>query len=89
MGYGWFVSSPTDIGILHSIEHWVSSTRAECFAIFTSLLICPKNSTVNIYTDSQSTIPTFNSLFDHKMTDCRLQKCNNVLVSNLSFKNFN
>ncbi|PKY44539.1 hypothetical protein RhiirA4_458869 [Rhizophagus irregularis] len=31
-----------------------SSTKAECFAILTALLICPPKSTINIYTDSQN-----------------------------------
>ncbi|CAG8727300.1 ribonuclease H-like domain-containing protein [Rhizophagus irregularis DAOM 181602=DAOM 197198] len=84
MGFGWIISSPTVINLSHngSLEHCVSSTRAESFTIiFSILLICPRNSTVYyIHTDSQATIHTFNSLYSHKTTPRRFQKINNCLT---------
>src|SRR5215216_27861 len=44
-----------------SIEYWPSSTRAEIFAILSALIISPKHSTIQIYTDSQTTIHGFYS----------------------------
>jgi hypothetical protein len=50
MGFGWLLSSPDHILLTFSgkLEKWASSTKAESFAIFNILLICPYSSKVNI-----------------------------------------
>ncbi|CAG8521739.1 9145_t:CDS:1 [Rhizophagus irregularis] len=69
MGFGWIFSDINlDIKFSGMTIDWVSSTKAEAFAILTCLITCPLNSNVMIYTDSQCAIDTFNSLSHHKMT---------------------
>lgn len=54
--------------------------KAEAFAIFYILLLCPRDSSVVIYTDSQSTIQVFNPLSSPSLTDRRFQKINNCHI---------
>lgn len=62
------------------MNNWASSSRAECFAIFNILLICPQHGNIIIHTDSQATIQTFNALYTPQLTDRRLQKVNNCHI---------
>ncbi|POG77078.1 hypothetical protein GLOIN_2v1550909, partial [Rhizophagus irregularis DAOM 181602=DAOM 197198] len=59
---------------------WPSSTRAEIMAVLTCLIVCPPNSLINIFTDSQCTIDTFTSLSNYKITPRRKQKINNIIL---------
>jgi ribonuclease HI len=45
---------------ISTYEHWVSALRAELFAILSTLIVLPNNSTVNIYTDSEIIVNNFN-----------------------------
>lgn len=82
MGFGWILTSDINLDVKYSgkTADWASSTKAEIFAILTCLIICPSNSHVTIYTDSQCAIDTFNSLHHYKMTPRRFQKINNNLL---------
>ncbi|GBB96116.1 hypothetical protein RclHR1_02690001 [Rhizophagus clarus] len=42
----------TDVTVTSRILNWPSSTRAEIYAIMLAILISPRNSTINVYTDS-------------------------------------
>ncbi|GBC20790.1 ribonuclease H-like domain-containing protein [Rhizophagus irregularis DAOM 181602=DAOM 197198] len=82
MGFGWILTNDINLDLKFSGKtvEWASSTRAEIFAILTCLIICPPNSHVTIFTDSQCAIDTYYSLQHYKMTPRRLQKLNNVLL---------
>ncbi|PKB91834.1 hypothetical protein RhiirA5_447348 [Rhizophagus irregularis] len=56
MGFGWILTNDINLDLKFSGKtvEWASSTRAEIFAILTCLIICPPNSHVTIFTDSQS-----------------------------------
>ena len=45
-----------------TIEHWPSSFRSELFAVMLVLLVIPPNSSVTIFSDSQSVISAFDTL---------------------------
>ncbi|EXX66328.1 hypothetical protein RirG_124840 [Rhizophagus irregularis DAOM 197198w] len=49
-------------------------------AVLTCLIVCPPNSLINIFTDSQCTIDTFTSLSNYKLTPRRKQKINNIIL---------
>ena len=51
-----FIETNTSIRYTSRISNWPSSTRAELYAIFLALMICPMHSTVDIFTDSQCAI---------------------------------
>ena len=82
MGLAWILSTtcndnPT-FNFNASTKFFASSTRAESFAILTALIICPKESTVNIYTDSLNAIRTYDNFL---ITSSRKNlKKNNMLV---------
>uniref|UniRef100_U9SG20 ribonuclease H n=1 Tax=Rhizophagus irregularis (strain DAOM 181602 / DAOM 197198 / MUCL 43194) TaxID=747089 RepID=U9SG20_RHIID len=78
MGFGWIFTSDTNLNIKFSTQ-WPSSTRAEIMAVLTCLIVCPPNSLINIFTDSQCTINTFTSLSNYKLTPRRKQKINNII----------
>src|SRR5215216_6805128 len=63
MGIGWICYTDLNSQLMFnaSIEYWPSSTRAEIFAILSALIISPKHLTIQIYTDSQTTIHGFYS----------------------------
>jgi ribonuclease HI len=63
MGIGWICipESLPQVFFNASIENWVSSTRAEIFAILTALIVFPRNSTISIYSDSLATILGYES----------------------------
>ena len=44
------------------IQNWPSSYKAELVAILLAICTCPRNSTIHIYTDSQSIISKYKSL---------------------------
>jgi ribonuclease HI len=64
MGIGWVQIQDSDI--LHTyqakIQYWPSAYKAELMSILSVICVCPRNSTINIYTDSQSIISKFNKL---------------------------
>jgi len=51
-----FIETNSSIRYTSRISNWPSSTRAELYAILLALLICPQNSVVDIFTDSQCAI---------------------------------
>jgi hypothetical protein len=57
-------------------KNFVSSTKAECFALLTALIVivCPPNSRVEIYTDSLCLINTFNKIFNSYIPPRRFLK---------------
>ena len=65
MGYGWNCYD-TDFKLLSSFkantQYWPSSTRAELSALLSIIMVVPINSTVHVYTDSQSLIQGFDSI---------------------------
>ncbi|POG60069.1 ribonuclease H-like domain-containing protein [Rhizophagus irregularis DAOM 181602=DAOM 197198] len=70
MGFGWIFTSDLSMNIKYSgsCKEWASSTKAELVAIITALIVCPPHSTINIYTDSNNCINTFNDLHSPKLT---------------------
>uniref|UniRef100_U9UAV0 ribonuclease H n=2 Tax=Rhizophagus irregularis (strain DAOM 181602 / DAOM 197198 / MUCL 43194) TaxID=747089 RepID=U9UAV0_RHIID len=82
MGFGWIFTSDTSLNIKFSgaTTQWPSSTRAEIMAVLTCLIVCPSNSSINIFTDSQCMIDTFTSLSNYKLTPKRKQKINNIIL---------
>ncbi|PKB99500.1 hypothetical protein RhiirA5_429585 [Rhizophagus irregularis] len=82
MGFGWIFTSNINLNIEFSgaTTQWPSSTRAEIMAVLTCLIVCPPNSSINIFTDSQCTIDTFRSLSNYKVTPRRKQKINNIIL---------
>uniref|UniRef100_U9T121 RNase H type-1 domain-containing protein n=1 Tax=Rhizophagus irregularis (strain DAOM 181602 / DAOM 197198 / MUCL 43194) TaxID=747089 RepID=U9T121_RHIID len=84
MGYNWIFSSNFTDNIKHSgsCKEWPSSLKAELVAILTSLIVCPPDSNVHIYTDSASCIATFNMLYPPKLTARHFQKLNNCALWN-------
>ncbi|PKY55690.1 hypothetical protein RhiirA4_475331 [Rhizophagus irregularis] len=84
MGYGWIFTSDLTTNITHSGAscEWASLTKAELLAIITALIVCPPNSTITIYTDSNNCINTFNNLQSPKLTTRRFQKINNCTLWN-------
>ena len=65
MGIGWFIANLEihNTKFHASLSSFPSLTKAEIFALLTALIVCPTNSTVDIYLDSANTINTFNKLF--------------------------
>ena len=47
------------------IINWPSSYKAELFAILSAISTLPRNSSANIYTDSQSVITKYNKLISN------------------------
>lgn len=84
MGFGWIFTSDLSMNIKYSgsCKEWASSTKAELVAIITALIVCPPHSTINIYTDSNNCINTFNDLHSPKLTARRFQKLNNCSLWN-------
>ncbi|GES74707.1 ribonuclease H-like domain-containing protein [Rhizophagus clarus] len=64
LGFGWLEvgSPPHTFTFKGSMIFQPSSTRAEIFSILTCLITVLYNSTVNIYTDSQNFISTYNNI---------------------------
>ncbi|GES98349.1 ribonuclease H-like domain-containing protein [Rhizophagus clarus] len=54
-----------------------SSTRAKIFSILTCLITVPNDSSINIYTDSQNFISTYNNLNNSCFSHRKLLKINN------------
>ncbi|PKY54146.1 hypothetical protein RhiirA4_472792 [Rhizophagus irregularis] len=83
MGYGWIFTTNLieDIKYSGSCKNWPSSSKAELIAILTAL-VCPPQSSIEIYTDSATCIFTFNALYSPKLTARRLQKINNCAIWN-------
>jgi ribonuclease HI len=82
MGFGWILNLTIrqDIEFCGSIKHFVSSTKAECFALLTCLIISPPNSTVSIFTDSLSMIHTYNLIFHSNLSTRKFLKINNYFI---------
>ncbi|RIA96716.1 hypothetical protein C1645_754305 [Glomus cerebriforme] len=81
-GLGWLETSNTNniTSFCAKISHHASSTRAEIMAIFTALLTTPPNSQINIHTDSQCSISSFNRIMN-PLTSLRwLHKIPNFLI---------
>ena len=89
MSFGWtFIldsNIPSSIDFNACIKNFPSSTRAEIFAILTALCVCPENSIINVYTDSQAAIDGFKSYVFHNiwMTERRFLKIRNYLIWSL------
>jgi ribonuclease HI len=69
-----------------SINYWLSSTKAESMAVLISLLILPKNSSVNLFTDSSAVVNNFNTFKAHNfsLTTRQLFKIpNNIYIWNI------
>ncbi|CAI2173896.1 10238_t:CDS:2 [Funneliformis geosporum] len=60
MGIGWICLNQQQ-SFRASVTNWVSSTRAEIFALLTALIIFSKHFKVTLYTDSMATIHSFSS----------------------------
>jgi len=65
MGIGWIQvdnNNQTINSFSAKIQFWPSSYKAKLFSIITAISTAPRNSIVNIFTDSQSVISKFNNL---------------------------
>ncbi|EXX70865.1 hypothetical protein RirG_083660 [Rhizophagus irregularis DAOM 197198w] len=85
MGYGWIFTTDMNANItyLGASREWASSTKAKLLAIITALIVCPPNSNITIYTDSNNCINTFNNLRSPKLTARHFQKINNCTLWNM------
>jgi hypothetical protein len=65
MGFGWVLNPDihNNIEFCGSLKHFASSTKAECFALLTCLIVSPPDSNISIFTDSLCMINTYNSIF--------------------------
>ncbi|PKY52617.1 hypothetical protein RhiirA4_497078 [Rhizophagus irregularis] len=62
-------------------EYFPSSTKAETLAILTALIVCPLNSSINIFTDSQAAIDSFHKTKNlHSISPRRFNKVNNNIL---------
>ena len=66
MGLACIQTSPNalDFTITAGIDKWPSSSRTELVTVIIMIIICPKNSDVHIFTDSQITIDSFHTIKD-------------------------
>ncbi|PKY17728.1 hypothetical protein RhiirB3_430406 [Rhizophagus irregularis] len=83
MGYGWILANHLNDNIFYSgsLKFFPSSTKAETMAILTALIICPPNSIVEIYTDSQAAIDAFHKSKNlHSISPRRFNKINNNIL---------
>jgi len=65
-----------------SLKSFPSSTRTELMAILTALITCPKNSSVSVYTDSQSAIQILNT-FISLTTQSKFKVKNYSIISSI------
>ncbi|GBB95631.1 hypothetical protein RclHR1_02580014 [Rhizophagus clarus] len=63
-----------------SSKFFPSSTKGECLAILTALIICPPNSKIDIFTDSKSAICTFTTAIQNYLLARRFNKINNYHI---------
>jgi ribonuclease HI len=67
MGIGWV--QVLDDSAHHTfaapIKYWPSSYKAELVSILSAICTCPRNSTIHIYTDSQSIISKYDKISSH------------------------
>ncbi|GES73345.1 ribonuclease H-like domain-containing protein [Rhizophagus clarus] len=79
LGFGWLEvgSPPHTYTFKGSTIFQPSSTRAEIFSILTCLITVPDGSRVNIYTDSQNFISTFNNINNPCFSHRKFLKINN------------
>jgi ribonuclease HI len=84
LGYGWLLNPIilTNIEFNGSAKNFASSTKAECLAFLTCLIICPPNSTVTIHTDSLCLIQTYNNIFYNNLSHRKFLKINNYQIWN-------
>ena len=63
-GIAWLqtIGAAKDTKFKAQIQNWHSSLKAEMLAIFSAILTVPKDSSINIYTDSLSFINKYNTL---------------------------
>jgi len=79
MGIGWVQVDLFDQIIYKfaaKVHLWPSSYKAELFSILSAISTTPRNSTINIYTDSQSIISKFNQLTQLPLNSNKLFKFN-------------
>ncbi|GBC04982.1 hypothetical protein RclHR1_05990011 [Rhizophagus clarus] len=79
LGFRWLKvgSPPHTFTFKGSMFFQLSSMRAEIFSIFTCLITVPNNSIINIYTDSQNFISTYNNINNPCFSHRKLLKINN------------
>ena len=74
MGIAW-IQTFND-SIIHQfsaqIQYWPSSYKAELIAILSAICTCPRNSTIHIYTDSQSIISKYKALLHAKYNPSKI-----------------
>ena len=91
MGFAWIMLDQNNSNATHtfhaSTSLFPSSTKAECFAILTALLVSPPHSTINIYTDSLNCINTFNTF--SRSSPRKNLKINNFLIWHAIFSILN
>ena len=87
MGFAWVLDDPlfpTPIHFKGAASSFTSSTKAESLAILTALLVCQRNSTVTIYSDSLSAIKTFEN-FSSKSPRRKLKQNNFLIWHTINF----
>ncbi|GBC02553.1 hypothetical protein RclHR1_04690004 [Rhizophagus clarus] len=79
LGFGWLKvgSPPHTFTFKGSIIFQPSSTRAEIFSILICLITVPNDSNIDIYTDSQNFISTYNNINNPCFSQRKLLKINN------------
>ena len=96
MGIGW--AQIHNNSVTHNfsaqITNWPSSYKAELFAILSAISTLPRNSTVDIYTDSQSIISKYNKLIQSPYFTSKYFKFNSwpiwhTLLNSLKAYNIN
>ncbi|GES98645.1 ribonuclease H-like domain-containing protein [Rhizophagus clarus] len=74
-----FVKISSNLQFFTRIVNWLSSTRAELFAIFLALLVCPRDCRFKIYTDSNCSILTITRFLRSRSKFCS-RGFNNSLI---------
>src|SRR5207247_10417796 len=86
MGFGWNCYD-TNFNLITSFnastQYWPSSTRAELSALLSIIMVVPINSSVHVYTDSQTLIQGFDNIKQSNNASRRqyLKKQNYVMWS--------
>lgn len=82
---GSYFDSPNNAGLSEITFHagtnlTPSSSKAECFALLTALLVCPTSSSITISTDSANTIATYHTIMNPLTSERKILKTNNHCI---------
>ena len=74
MACAFIVKSPIETTFSCAIENEPSSTKVELMAVILAIMICPKDSRININTDSKNIITIFEKLITMEMSKIKKER---------------